>query len=555
MQLAPLPLLLPFPALASPRPAHASPRPAHASSCLDPTLGAFRPDRCLRSEGMDCASETLSAAIAPFLPPGAASLSMRGLAAFLAADEAGARGTAADVGLESAAGLSVDRPALARVVSGGARQATSFEAASVSPAASQRSASGAGAPPAVAAAPPAAARQRQSRVAGRTAKDDRELEAARAQAERASAALASDEVVARSVGGAMRSARLPVLRRALKQQDVAGSGRLTGLQLHAALMRVAAAMGAEAGPLGRVCLAECEALVRARGDGGAIDAASLSAIIAGQPAAAAARARGPRARLPGASRAKAASRAPAEAAGGPAPGTAGHPEAGWRSPPSASPRLGPQPRQRQRAEQEGHSHGQGAPRSSPVRTPGAAGHVASSPVGGAAVRGLRQAAAAVGSPARGTPPRSSPVLHAPSGGARQPAGGGDPAQAAAGFAPARSGEPGTAAGGTPSRGRAEGPPGDAAAGRKRADDGQWHVALRQLADAVATASRGARHVFAACDRNSAGRVSGADLVARMTRFGCSLDPAAADDLVARFDRSGDGTLSMSEFVSMLATAA
>ncbi|KAA0167527.1 hypothetical protein FNF31_00965 [Cafeteria roenbergensis] len=220
----------------------------------------------LHVEGMDCASETLSAAIAPFLTPGAASLSMRGLASFLAADEAGARGTAADVGLESAAGLSVDRPALARVVSGGARQATSFEAAS-------------------------------------------------------------------------------------------------------------------------------------------------------------------------------------------------------------------------------------------------------------------------------------------------PAGGGDPAQAAAGFAPARSGEPGTAAGGTPSRGRAEGPPGDAAAGRKRADDGQWHVALRQLADAVATASRGARHVFAACDRNSAGRVSGADLVARMTRFGCSLDPAAADDLVARFDRSGDGTLSMSEFVSMLATAA
>ncbi|KAA0146333.1 hypothetical protein FNF29_08106 [Cafeteria roenbergensis] len=199
----------------------------------------------LHVEGMDCASETLSAAIAPFLTPGAASLSMRGLASFLAADEAGARGTAADVGLESAAGLSVDRPALARVVSGGARQATSFEAAS----------------------------------------------------------------------------------------------------------------------------------------------------------------------------------------------------------------------------------------------------------------------------------------------------------------------PGTAAGGTPSRGRAEGPPGDAAAGRKRADDGQWHVALRQLADAVATASRGARHVFAACDRNSAGRVSGADLVARMTRFGCSLDPAAADDLVARFDRSGDGTLSMSEFVSMLATAA
>lgn len=524
----------------TPLPPRASRQHRSVSCCVPPS-------RC-RSEGMDCDPVALAAAIAPFLAPAAAALSMRGLAAFLAADDAGARGAAADVGLEGSAGLSADRPALARVVSGGARQATSFDAASLSPAASRGSSSGAGAPPAVAASPPAA-RPRQSRTAGRTAKDDRELEAARAQAERASAALASDEVVARSVGGAMRAARLPVLRRALKQQDTSSSGRLTATQLHAALMRVAAATGAEAGPLGRVGLAQCEALVRARGDGGAIDASSLSAIISGQPAAAAARARGPRSRLAERSRAKPPSPAPAEPAVGEAAAPPGFADAesGARS---ASHQHH---RQHQRPGHGTPAPRQSVPRSSPVKTPGAASHAASSPVGGASGRSLRHAAAA-GSPAHAHPPRSSPVLRVPVGSARESDAGWARVDVA-GFAPARDAPRGPPVDATAARGRAARLPEDAPAGHTRGDGGQWQVALRQLADAVATASRGARHVFAACDRDSAGRVSGADLVARMPRFGCSLDPAAADSLVARFDRSGDDTLTMSEFVSMLATAA
>jgi len=41
----------------------------------------------------------------------------------------------------------------------------------------------------------------------------------------------------------------------------------------------------------------------------------------------------------------------------------------------------------------------------------------------------------------------------------------------------------------------------------------------------------------------------------MPRFGCELQLPTAEQLVSRFDRTGDGRLTMSEFVAMLATTA
>lgn len=387
-----------------------------------------------RREGMDCSSEDLAAAAAPFLVGDI--LSLRSLSLFLGDGASARTSAAAEVGSESAAGLVTDRPGLARVPSGGAREATTFDPVAI-PAAREAAADRAG----------------RGRMAGRPVADDRTLEAARAAASSASASMAPDEMCAGRVGAAMRSARLPLLRRALKHQDRAGVGRLTAAQLHSALMMVAAAAGGDAGQLGRVTLADCEATVRARGSAGEVEAAALSAIIAGTPAAAAARARGPQS-------------APARSVPPP------------QLPPAAAPRAAPSPLQAQRSAKRGV----------------ATGAVASSPVTGQQAAGVRAAAGFAAEP------RSSPL------------------QATA------------------------------------AQPGDWRRAHSSVADAVATQARGARYVHSACDREARGGVTAADLCAKMRRFGCELSDADAAALVERFDRTGDGRLTMSEFVAMLAAS-
>jgi Ca2+-binding EF-hand superfamily protein len=77
---------------------------------------------------------------------------------------------------------------------------------------------------------------------------------------------------------------------------------------------------------------------------------------------------------------------------------------------------------------------------------------------------------------------------------------------------------------------------------------------QRIADAVATTSKGTRHVHSACDRDSNGALSAADLVARMPRFGCSLSLPEAEAIIKQFDRTGNGRLSISEFVAMMASA-
>jgi hypothetical protein len=446
---------------------------------------------------MDCSAEDLRIAARPFLAEGTANLSMRGLSLFLGDGTSARTSAAADVGRESAAGLEADRPGLARVVSGGARDATSFEPMVVTKQQQQQTEAEAEAEAVGSATPPR--RSGISRMAGRTMADDRSREAARTAASSASAALAPDEMCAGMVGSAMRAARLSLLRRALKHQDRAGVGRLSASQLHNALMMVAAAAGGDAGQLGRITLADCEATVRARGAHGEIEATALSAIIAGTPAAAAARARGLQ---PSAAPAKHQHQHQHQ-----------HQARRMIPPPVLPPATVASPLQAQRSARKG-APPLGGVSSSPVTarkegTPGArGGEEAAPPLGGFKPK-----------------PESSPLM--PVAKSRQ--------------APAEVPAPPAA-------------PAAAPAAAAPVVVGDWRSAHVSVADAVATQARGARYVHTACDRESKGSVTAQDLCAKMRRFGCDLAEADAGALVARFDRSGDGRLTMSEFVSMLSAS-
>jgi len=82
----------------------------------------------------------------------------------------------------------------------------------------------------------------------------------------------------------------------------------------------------------------------------------------------------------------------------------------------------------------------------------------------------------------------------------------------------------------------------------------WRPVVQRIADAVATATKGARHVHSACDRESLGSVTAEDLSSRLSRFSCAVSVPEAQAVVRQFDRTGNGRLSFSEFVAMLASA-